>query len=106
MRYEYKAEDGAGVPAGAPHERGRTAAERSANRHLKRIRYGNTVPWPAGGTLPDEDTRWLFEVVLDYGEHDPEQPVPGEVRPWGGRPDPFSSYRAAPSPSPGVGCAR
>ena len=74
---------------------------RAANRYLKRIRYGNhapyfpqlteSSPWP---TLP-ADTAWYFEVVLDYGEHDPDTPSSAtEVAPWSRRNDPFSTYRA------------
>ena len=37
---------------------------------------------------------WLFEVVFDYGEHDPDQPTPEDSSPWPVRLDPFSSYRA------------
>ncbi|HST64337.1 MAG TPA: SpvB/TcaC N-terminal domain-containing protein [Mycobacteriales bacterium] len=82
VRYEYKPEDGAGVDATAPYEQHRSDADRGANRYLKRVRYGNRTPY-------GQD--WLFEVVLDYGEHDTE---PAEVRPWPVRLDPFSSYRA------------
>jgi hypothetical protein len=42
--YEHKAEDSAGVDLAAAHERGRSAADRSSNRYLKRVRYGNRVP--------------------------------------------------------------
>jgi hypothetical protein len=36
----------------------------------------------------------MFEVVLDYGEHDAEAPTPRESASWPSRPDAFSSYRA------------
>ncbi|HET8642367.1 MAG TPA: SpvB/TcaC N-terminal domain-containing protein, partial [Pseudonocardiaceae bacterium] len=68
--YEYRAEDEDGVDLGAPHERGRATADRTANRYLARVRYGNVAPWP-------QPRRWLFELVLEYGP----------------REDPFSSYR-------------
>ncbi|MEU9662852.1 DUF4951 domain-containing protein [Streptomyces chartreusis] len=86
--YDYKAEDSAGVDVDAPHERSRTDAVRAANRYLKRVRYGNTVPWPSDATGGD----FLFEVVLDYGEHDDASPH--ETRPWACRADPFSTRRA------------
>lgn len=41
--YEYKQEDSGGVDSMLAHERNRTDITRSANRHLKRIRYGNRV---------------------------------------------------------------
>jgi len=94
--YGYKAEDDANVPASA-HEAGRQV---TANRYLKRIRYGNIVPvnWPAGPQLLDtaaaEPAAWHFEVVFDYGEHDPVAPTPEERVTWPCRIDPFSAYRA------------
>ncbi|GAA2828376.1 SpvB/TcaC N-terminal domain-containing protein [Kribbella solani] len=70
--YEYKQEDAAGTDRNA-----------FAYRYLKRIRYGNARP----GVAAD----FLFELVLDYGEHDQ---APDEVRPWPARLDPYSTYRA------------
>jgi hypothetical protein len=103
--HEYKPEDGAGVALTQSHERnrgGRDDARRSANRHLRRIRYGNRTPLlDADGRRPHflppamlQDAAWLFEVVLDYGEHDAEAPKPGDAGAWPCRNDPFSSYRA------------
>ena len=92
-RYEYVAEDSADVDTARPSERNRTARSRSANRYIKRIRYGNRVPWRAGeerGPEPD----WMFEVVFDYGEHHATSPHPAPDRAWPCRPDPFSTYRA------------
>ena len=45
---------------------------RAANRHLKRIHYGNRTPLLDGaGRRPrDIDPRsgdWMFEIVFDYG---------------------------------------
>ena len=75
------------------HERHRDPADRSANRHLKRIRYGNRVSTLLDPDPPDPG--WMFEVVLDYGEHDEQAPTPGRrSRPGPCRADPFSSYRA------------
>jgi RHS repeat-associated protein len=86
---EYKAEDTANVPDAA-YEQRRSV---TANRYLKRVRYGNVGPYlPASDpALPDA---WHFEVVFDYGEHDPADPSPVESVPWACRPDPFSSYRS------------
>ena len=92
IRYRYKAEDEKNVDLDAPNEQGRTAADRSANRYLKRVLYGNTI-----SRLVDPDldtTSWHFEIVLDYGEHDDAAPAPREVRSWPCRRDPFSSYRS------------
>jgi RHS repeat-associated protein len=90
--YTYKPEDDTGVDTTQAHEGNRTSASRSANRYLKSIRYGNRVsrlvdPDPA-------DPGWMFEVVFDYGEHDPGNPKPGDQGEWLCRHDPFSSYRA------------
>ena len=110
IEYEYAAECGDGVDISRPNERFRS---RSANRYLKRVRYGNRKPVPAvqagsaAGSrhLPrpqiDSETGWLFEVVLDYGDepfhHEPDadgfervswtQAAPG---PRPSRRDPFS----------------
>ncbi|WP_280524076.1 SpvB/TcaC N-terminal domain-containing protein, partial [Enhygromyxa salina] len=90
--YEYKQEDLAGVDVNATEERPRLAdTPGQAQRYLKRIKYGNATPFVAAG--------WLFEVVLDYGEHgtwhgEQLEVTPDEDRPWAARPDTFSSYRA------------
>ena len=102
--YQYKSENDDNVDHGQANERNRV---RTANRYLKRIRYGNHAPyipkleenkpWPAppGATKPDGSADWFFEVVLDYGEHDAEAPVPKEgAMKWDCRNDPFSTYRA------------
>lgn len=87
--YEYKPEDIANV-APSSHERRRQV---SANRYLKRIKYGNRTPFfpNAESALP---TDWCFEVVFDFGEHDIMNPTPVEVAGWRCRPDPFSRYRS------------
>ncbi len=76
--YEYKHEDSAAVLLSDVHERNRSDTTRSAERYLKRIRYGNRV-----SRLVDPDAAlndWMFEVVFDYGEHDAEQS--GAERQW------------------------
>jgi RHS repeat-associated protein len=104
--YDYKAEDSVGVDVTRLSEYTRGPADapaRQVNRYLKRILYGND--WPllaADGSRPrmlDADdidqAVWHFEAVLDYGEHDPDNPSPdGDGLPWPVRADPFSTYRA------------
>jgi len=90
--YQYKPEDGAGVDPGLAHERNRTDHTRSANRYLKRVRYGNRTSRLVEPDLSRTD--WLFEAVFDYGEHDPGEPRPAEARPWSCRRDPFTTGRA------------
>ena len=84
--YEYKKENHDNIKCSL-HEKNRLAHNKScANKYLKRIYYGNTVPY--------ERNNWLFEVVFDYGEHDLVIPEVDEVQSWPLRPDAFSSYRA------------
>ena len=103
--YTHKAEDGAGADLTAPHERNRgdrNAIQRTANRYLKRILYGNRVPvLDAEGNRPrflsDDDNAnagWMFEVVFDYGEHETDAPRPLDAGEWRHRQDALSSYRA------------
>jgi RHS repeat-associated protein len=96
--YRYAKENSDGVPVASAHERNRTAQARSANRHLKRIQYGNrTAYYPdLGAAAPaPEPTDWCFELVLDYGDHDQATPLPDEPgKTWICREDAFSSYRA------------
>lgn len=101
IRYEYKAENTDGVDQTLVSERNRTPEARAANRYLKRIKYANRTP-----RQPNEDLSlrqdWLFELVLDYGEHYTENAngQPSSVflddsrARWGSRVDPFSTYRA------------
>jgi len=95
--YDYLPEDSAGVDTALPSERNRTARSRSANRYLKRIRYGNREPWrPDGDAIRSACVphgEWLFETVFDYGDHREDAPLPEPDRAWPARSDPFSTYR-------------
>ncbi|MEU0094818.1 SpvB/TcaC N-terminal domain-containing protein [Kribbella sp. NPDC006257] len=82
VRYEYKAEDGAGVDLSAPAERHRRTW---SQRYPKRIRYGNA--------RPGEAADFRFEVVFDYGDHAGAAPAPDTTVPWPLRLDAFSTYR-------------
>ncbi len=94
--YEYAAKNDAEVDRGQANERNRV---RTANRYLKRIKYGNRV---SRLVQPDlTKATWMFEVVFDYGEHQLSAPTPqaeqlpgNQLREWDCRLDPFSSYRA------------
>lgn len=105
--YDYKSENGEGIDLTRPSERNRGARDdrrRSVNRYLKGIRYGNRRPLLlADGARPRylsdlgaalQDVVWMFEVVLDYGEHAPTAPTPDDRGSWHVRHDAFSSFRA------------
>ncbi|KJK75419.1 hypothetical protein H634G_09437 [Metarhizium anisopliae BRIP 53293] len=92
ISYGYVSEDSIGVDFSQPCEHNRTETARYVARYLKRIKYGNrqsrfVQPIPA-------DTNWMFEVVIDYGDHDFDRPTPTSQNPWLCRNDPFSVYRA------------
>jgi RHS repeat-associated protein len=105
MRYQYKGDNVDRVNLSAANERNRS---RTAQRYLKRIKYGNKTPHRRDAELsqhPDND--WMFEVVFDYGEHyiesggtgdDQSQPTTVRIddrqQQWAIRQDPFSSYRS------------
>jgi hypothetical protein len=84
IRYQYKPEDASGISASAPFETQRLGGP-FAGRYLKRVFYGNRSPF--------DESKYLFEIVFDYGEHDPQTPTDAEVVPWPVRSDPFSAYR-------------
>jgi hypothetical protein len=112
--YDYEGENSANVDPSRASERNRL---RSANRYLKRVRYGNRRPVLLDPAQPGFRTShllthdldaaaWMFSLVLDYGEgHYAEEPcledgrvfaeaacAPRHV--WPVRADPFSSFRA------------
>lgn len=96
--YDYVADNAASVDIGAPWEQHRTVDARGAQRYLKRVRYGNRQhylpqlhPEQPPTELPSD---WMFELVLDYGDHDPANPGTLPDRPWALRSDAFSDYRA------------
>jgi RHS repeat-associated protein len=112
--YEYVAENDENIDRTQANERNRL---RTANRYLKRIRYGNRTPnrgattWQATDPAQLPNDTWMFEVVFDYDEDhyedldlDPTRPEAEQHRfvrasaspglPWTVRPDPFSSHRA------------
>lgn len=114
IEYEYAPEGDDGLDLTRPNERLRS---RSAERYLKRIRYGNRVPVlldlsedsARRSHLPrpdiDPNTGWLFEVVFDHGDEPfgVEPPAEGfqrvrwsddAPRPRLQRRDPFSNLRA------------
>ena len=113
--YDYVPEDDRGVDPTKPGELNRS---RTANRYLKRIRYGNRTPLLLDPERPSfrrchleahgiEAAQWMFEAVFDYGEgHYREEKSDADGRifsnavavargDWPIRRDPFSSYRSS-----------
>jgi RHS repeat-associated protein len=90
--YDYVKENAANLDPTLANERNRS---HTANRYLKRIRYGNVVSRLVDPNLTDAKRQWLFEAVLDYGEHDLTNPTPDPVpnQDWPCRRDSFSTYR-------------
>ena len=105
--YQYQREDGAGVDRTLLYECNRHSQTALANTYLKRIFYGNCLPFlptlaaatPSGLAWQEPGMGagdWLFEVVFDYGEHAAGTPQPAPIvqSHWPVRRDPFSSHRA------------
>jgi hypothetical protein len=98
--YTYKEEDGVGISLHTACEQNRQSEATSASRYLKSIKYGNLAPnrdmgsWKpfSPSILPPMD--WMFSVVFDYGEHDPDIPTTGEVKTWPARQDAFSTFKS------------
>jgi RHS repeat-associated protein len=114
--FEYAAEDNANVDDSMANERQRS---RTANRYIKRIRYGNRMPLLIDPTNPSfralhapppegSTANWMFDLVFDYGEGAYQEQAPdaegrvfasADITPppgmsWPTRLDPFSSHRA------------
>lgn len=69
-----------------------------ANLYLKRVKYGNKNSYHADPTKPFNPQApvgpgYFFELVFDYGDHDPDAPTPQVQMPWACRLDPFSDYK-------------
>ncbi|MGE0751635.1 MAG: SpvB/TcaC N-terminal domain-containing protein [Variibacter sp.] len=91
-KYDYVPEDSAGIDSASACESNRTEASRTANRYLKRVRYGNRT-----STLVQPDlaqAQWLFELICDYGDHRESAPGVEPDGAWLVRPDPFSTHRS------------
>ena len=81
ISYAYVPEDGTNVDRSLASERNR---DRTANRYLKRVTYGNTTSRLLEGDIAALE--WLFEIVFDYDERhyeeidlDPTQPARSSI---------------------------
>lgn len=92
IEYSYKPENRIGIPT-LPSEQNRSDETCARNRYLKSIKYGNRVSRYREG-WKDGPNPWMFELVLDYGEHALTFPSAAGGEDWTCRKDPFSSYRA------------
>ncbi|KAG5819857.1 hypothetical protein H9Q74_001037 [Fusarium xylarioides] len=83
MEFAYKAEDTAGID-GMPmqlqqSETSRDKSSQGQARYLKSVKYSNRTPnrdpqnWDL--IVPIKPRDWMFELVLDYGEHDLQRPT-------------------------------
>jgi len=99
-QYEYKKDDKTNVP-NLVHEKNRlNGLAPCTNTYLKRVKYCNKIHFNRSSIdLVNWDSflanlDYLLELVLDYGEHDPANPQPGDDQGWTCRRDAFSDYRA------------
>lgn len=99
FQYEYKKEDNVNVPNDL-HEKNRlNDFSNCTNVYLKRIKYCNEEHFRRPVNFAEWEnlvlpTEYLLELVLDYGEHDADNPQPGDNKDWECRKDAFSDYRA------------
>ncbi|MGD1044162.1 MAG: SpvB/TcaC N-terminal domain-containing protein [Bacteroidota bacterium] len=97
-------EDQQGQAVALTHESNRDDQSRSANRYIKRIKYGNTQSRLVQPNLTK--LQWLFEIVFDYEKSHYKENLPDSKdqifaeasldgnKVWPPRQDPFSSYKA------------
>lgn len=100
FQYEYKKEDKTNVPLQL-HEKNRlNDFSIFTNVYLKRIKYCNRIHFNRSSI---DFSNWenyltsieyLLELVLDYGEHDTNNPQPNDDKGWVCRADAFSDYRS------------
>ncbi|KAF4333641.1 rhs repeat-associated core domain protein [Fusarium beomiforme] len=100
IEFTYKAEDTVGLddmPEDLRQsEQSRDKSAKCRARYLKSIKYGNRTPnrdpqnWNL--IIPVKPKDWMFELILDYGEHDLQSPTLKEETGWSLRKDPFSTY--------------
>lgn len=108
MIYEYK-EDGnispdrrELIPDELHEENRKNGNALFTNQYLKRISYGNTVPYylEAGKAFDPQEpinTEHFFEVVFDYGDHDKARPASEDIKGFSlesYRADAFSNFHA------------
>jgi RHS repeat-associated protein len=96
--FTYSTEDLSNVVATVQERNRENGKAPFTNTYLKRVRYGNNTPyfiakdniWNPG--LPAGD--WLFEAVLDYGDHSASNHTPVPDQAWSARIDAFSGFQS------------
>jgi RHS repeat-associated protein len=86
---EYKAENFDNVPNQLFDLNRLNNLTKITNVYLKSIKYGNQESF-----LKNSNPKYLLELVLDYGEHDLNNPQPGDNGLWANRLDPYSNYKS------------
>ncbi|WP_127131207.1 SpvB/TcaC N-terminal domain-containing protein [Pseudoflavitalea rhizosphaerae] len=93
VEYEYQQETQEQVDFKSSYEHHRLPSGSGlAQQYIKRIRYGNRLAVYPNQSPPAEQ-QWLFEIVMDYGEHgNTPSTAYNIVNAWPARHDPFSTY--------------
>ncbi|KAE8309263.1 virulence plasmid 65kDa B protein-domain-containing protein [Aspergillus transmontanensis] len=99
MIFSYKGENVHDILASDLGEAQRNSVDIESQRYLKSIKYGNKTPnrdMQSWNPLRQHDNpgHYMFEVVLDYGEHTAIAPTTQEDEKWDLRPDPYSAYNS------------
>ena len=100
FQYEYVKENKINIPAELHEENRLNDLSPCTNTYLKSIKYCNRDHFDKSTVKFNNwenflaGIPYLMELVLDYGEHNPSNPLPGDNNGWACRRDPFSDYRA------------
>lgn len=99
IKYDYKKEDSINVPDVVYEKNRNNGSAVFTNTYLKSVKYGNRIAYFADPSMPYDpqppvDNDYFFELVLDYGDHDADNPLPESNGQWDYRTDAFSSYRS------------
>ena len=94
IKYIYKREDDKGFDTGLLHNRNRITAGNITytNLYLKSVLYGNKTPYKRLDDPFNVDSDFLFQLTLDYGEHELAAPC-APIKDWDFRPDAYSEYK-------------
>ena len=101
IKYEYKNENTVNVLNENFEKNRLNGLAPFTNLYLKGIQYGNRIPYYANPLAPYDpqepaDQEHFFELIMDYGQYDEDNPTPqdDDFGEWDYRPDAFSSYRS------------